>query len=125
MGGVDRYSDGGTMWEADRAVMGPNGDDEVLYVDKLRRRLLDDVLLPGDLRMHWTNVLPVRHSRAWFGGLLGRRERCCQADYARSSLDKDTIRFVQIMTLQFVKWRHRLAYIWKILLATTEHLLCK
>lgn len=82
------------MWEADRAAMGTNGDDEVLYVDKLRRRVPDDVLLPGDLRVHWANVLPVRHSRAWFGGILGSCERRCQADYARSSLDQDTIRFV-------------------------------
>lgn len=94
MGGVDRYSDGGTMWEVDRAAMGTDGDDEVLYVDKLWRCVPDDVLLPGDLRVHGANVLSVRHTRAWFGGLLGRCERRCQADYARSSFDKDTIRFV-------------------------------
>lgn len=101
MGGADRYSDRGTMWEADRAAMGTNGDDEVLYVDKLRRRFLDDVLLPGDLRVHRAYVLSVRHSRAWLGGVPGRCERRCQADYARSSFDQDTIRLVQIMTLQF------------------------
>lgn len=94
MGGVDRYSDGGTMWEADRAAMGTDGDDEVLYVNKLWRSVSYDVLLPGDLRVHRANVLSLRHSRAWFGGLPGRRERRCQADYARSSLDKDTIRLV-------------------------------
>lgn len=82
------------MWEADRAVMGTDGDDEVLYVDKLWRRVPDDVLLPGDLRLHRANVLSVRHSRAWFGGVPGRCERRCQTDYARSSFDKDTIRFV-------------------------------
>lgn len=102
MGGVDRHSDGGTMWEVDRTAMGTNGDDEVLSVDKLWRRVPDDFLLPGDLRMHRANVLFVRHSRAWSGGVPGRCERRCQADYARSSLDKDTIRFVQIMTLRLI-----------------------
>lgn len=62
------------MWKTDRATMGSKGDDAVLFVDEHRGSVSDDVLLFGDICLHWPGVVSIRHSCAWAGRLFS----CCE-----------------------------------------------